>query len=143
MRSKIRSRGLQLAIHVDSAGTHAYHVGEPPDERSQHHAALRGYDLSSQRARQLTEADYRDFDLILAMDWDNLALLLADCPPGLEFKLRRLMEFAPDAGHDSVPDPYYGGTAGFETVLDCVEAASEGLIRHLQICLGQKSDSAV
>ncbi len=131
LRAKLAAAGLAGRVRVDSAGTHAYHVGEPPDERAQAHAARRGYDLSALRARAVDPDDYRRFDLLLAMDWDNLALLQDDCPPGSERKLRRLMEFAPGAGSEVVPDPYYGGSRGFEQVLDLVETACDGLISHL------------
>lgn len=138
LRGRLRAAGLDAWVEVDSAGTHAYHLGEPPDERSQAHAARRGYDLSAQRARAVEAADFERFDLLLAMDWDNLALLQADCPPQHARKLRRLMEFAPGAGSAVVPDPYYGGEAGFEHVLDLVEAACEGLVDHLSRTAGRE-----
>src|SRR4051812_12345262 len=94
-RHLVEQAGLQERIHVDSAGTHDYHVGSPPDGRSTRHASLRGYDLSAQRARQVAPIDFERFDLILAMDRENLALLQQRCPPGQGHKLRRLMEFAP------------------------------------------------
>lgn len=131
-RHVVREAGLQDRIHMASAGTHDYHVGSPPDERSCHHASLRGYDLSGLRARQVQAADFERFDLILAMDWQNLALLEDDCPPEHRHKLRRLMEFAPAGLGDVVADPYYGGRQGFETVLDHVEAACEGLLAHIR-----------
>ena len=131
-RHLVRQAGLQDRIRVDSAGTHDYHVGSPPDERSCHHASLRGYDLSELRARQVREPDFAHFDLILAMDWNNLALLQDDCPPEHRHKLRRLMEFAPPGLGDVVADPYYGGSRGFETVLDHVEAACSGLLEHIR-----------
>lgn len=136
LRHKVRQAGLEGRVLVASAGTHDYHPGEPPDERSQHHARKRGYDLSAQRARQVRAADYGDFDLILAMDWDNLAMLEADCPAPYAHKLRRLMEFAGLEGVEVVPDPYHGGAAGFETVLDQVEKACDGLISHIRNRLG-------
>jgi protein-tyrosine phosphatase len=131
-RQKLIDHGMRDAVRVDSAGTHNYHPDSPPDERSQLHAFRRGYDLSKLRARQVTSEDFARFDLILAMDWDNLALLQDGCPPEHAHKLRRFTEFC--QAHDSpvVPDPYYGGAAGFERVLDLVEDASEGLIRHFR-----------
>jgi protein-tyrosine phosphatase len=138
-RHLVRQAGLQDRIHIDSAGTHGYHVGAPPDERSAHHASLRGYDLSELRARRVSAADFERFDLVLAMDWENLALLQEDCPPAHQRKLRRLMEFAPEGFGDVVADPYYGGTQGFETVLDHIEAACEGLLRHIQQELESRS----
>lgn len=131
LRARLAAAGLAEQVRVDSAGTHAYHVGEPPDERSQRHAARRGYDLSAQRARAVAAADFERFDLLLAMDWDNLALLQAQCPTVHQHKLRRLMEFGQAAGSDIVPDPYYGGATGFDRVLDLVEVACDGLIDEL------------
>lgn len=131
LRAKLAHAGLGHAVRVDSAGTHAYRVGEPPDERSQRHARLRGYDLAPLRAREVVGSDYERFDLLLAMDWDNLALLEAGCPPPHRRKLRRLMEYAPQAGSEVVPDPYYGGAAAFDQVLDLVEAACDGIVRTL------------
>jgi len=135
-RHLVREAGLHERVKIDSAGTHGYHVGSPPDERSQHHASLRGYDLSGLRARQVQFADFERFDLILAMDHDNLALLHDDCPPRHLHKVRRLMEFAPPELGEVVADPYYGGRNGFETVLDHVEAACEGLLVHVRGHLG-------
>ena len=131
-RHLVRQAGLQDRIEIDSAGTHGYHVGSPPDERSQHHAKLRGYDLSQLRARQVHFPDFERFDLILAMDHENLAMLEDECPPEYVGKLRRLMEFAPADLGEVVADPYYGGKQGFETVLDHVEAACEGLLAHVR-----------
>lgn len=130
-RHLVRQAGVQDRIHVDSAGTHDYHVGSPPDERSCHHARLRGYDLTDLRARQVSGLDFERFDLICAMDWENLELLREDCPPALQHKLRRLMEFAPPGLGDVVADPYHGGRQGFETVLDHVEKACQGLLDHI------------
>ncbi|MFG6464249.1 low molecular weight protein-tyrosine-phosphatase [Roseateles sp. DXS20W] len=126
MRAKLAAAGLD--VEVDSAGTHGYHVGAPPDERSQEHARKRGYDLSPLRARQLVAADFDRFDLVLAMDGDNLAHAQRLCPPSRRQRLKLLLDYAPHLGQRHVPDPYYGGAAGFETVLDLVEAACDGLI---------------
>jgi len=120
---------MGLAVHVESAGTHDYHVGDPPDERAQHHARGRGYDLSAQRARQVRRRDFAEFDLIVAMDRGHLTILLDNCPPQHQGKVRMLV-----AGHD-VPDPYYGGPEGFEQVLDMVEAACLGLLAELRSSL--------
>ena len=114
------------------AQRHNYHPGEPPDTRTQRHAAQRGYDLSDLRARQITDADFARYDLILAMDWDNLALAQDLCPPAYAHKLRRMTEFCLQFDSPVVPDPYYGGSQGFEEVLDLVEDACEGLLRHVQ-----------
>jgi protein-tyrosine phosphatase len=131
LRHRLRQAGLEAQVRIDSAGTHDYHVGSPPDERSSHHASLRGYDLSDLRARQVHRLDFERFDLILAMDDGHLELLLEECPPQHRHKLRRLMEFAPGLG-DEVADPYYGGKQGFETVLDQIEAACQGLLQHIR-----------
>lgn len=132
LRHKVQEAGLADRVHVASAGTHDYHVGAPADERSTHHARLRGYDLSTHRARQVSGRDFERFDLVLAMDHGHFELLEEDCPPGHRAKLRRLMEFAPPGVADEVADPYYGGREGFETVLDHVEAACDGLLAHLR-----------
>jgi protein-tyrosine phosphatase len=131
-RHLVREAGLQEHIEVDSAGTHDYHVGAPPDERSAHHAGLRGYDLSQLRARQVNARDFQRFDLICAMDRENLRLLEEDCPPEQLHKLRRLMEFAPAGLPEVVADPYYGGAGGFESVLDEVEQACQGLLAYVR-----------
>jgi protein-tyrosine phosphatase len=131
LRARLAAAGLSH-VRVDSAGTHDYHVGQPPDRRSQHHAARRGYDLSALRARQVERSDFERFDLILAMDGDNLELLEAACPPPLRHKLMGLMAFAPQAPFDHVPDPYYGGPEDFERVLDLVEQACEGLLLQIR-----------
>ena len=132
LRHQVEQADLAGRIQIDSAGTHDYHVGSPPDRRSTHHASLRGYDLSRQRARQVQKSDFERFDLVLAMDWENLELLQEHCPPQHKHKVRRLMEFAPAGLSDVVADPYYGGKDGFETVLDHVEAACAGLLDHIR-----------
>jgi protein-tyrosine phosphatase len=131
LRHKLQAYRLHGSIRVDSAGTHNYHPGEAPDKRSQRAAALRGYDIADLRARQLSDDDFARHDLLLAMDWDNLALAEERCPPQYRRKLRRLTEFC--QRHDAmvVPDPYYGGDAGFTHVLDLIEDACDGLILQL------------
>ncbi|MDB5861344.1 MAG: phosphotyrosine protein phosphatase [Ramlibacter sp.] len=131
-RHLVNEAGLQDRIRIDSAGTLDYHAGSPPDHRSSQHAARRGYDLSAQRARQVRLPDFAQFDLILAMDWDNLEWLQQQCPRQHRHKLRRLMEFAPAGLGDVVADPYTGGPQGFETVLDHVEAACHGLLQQIR-----------
>jgi protein-tyrosine phosphatase len=111
-----------VELRVESAGIGDWHVGQPPDERAQHHAKTRGYDLSAQRARQVRKRDFEEFDLIVAMDRGHLEILQDHCPPQHRGKLRMLVK-----GRD-VPDPYYGGPEGFEQVLDMVEAACLGLL---------------
>ena len=121
-----------LALEIDSAGTAAYHVGELPDRRTREAAARRGYDLSTLRARVVEADDFEHYDLILAMDRENLRTLERSAPPEARERLRLFLEFAPEAGVSEVPDPYYGGPNGFEDVLDLIEAASRGLIEHLR-----------
>ncbi|MBN1238641.1 MAG: low molecular weight phosphotyrosine protein phosphatase [Gammaproteobacteria bacterium] len=125
-------RAPELSLHVDSAGTHAYHVGQPPDPRAQRAALRRGIDLSVQRARRVTVEDFERFDLVLAMDRLNVELLKELSAPEHHERIRLLLEFAPQIGRLEVPDPYYGGSNGFEHVLDLVEEASIGLLEHLR-----------
>jgi protein-tyrosine phosphatase len=122
----------ELPLEVDSAGTAAYHVGQPPDPRTRAAAARRGYDLSALRARTVEPADFELFDLILAMDRENLSALRRRAPPHTHERLRLFLEFAPEAVPEDVPDPYYGGPNGFEEVLDLVETATRGLLAHLR-----------
>jgi protein-tyrosine phosphatase len=121
-----------LKLEIDSAGTAGYHVGDAPDARSQAAALRRGYDMSPLRARVVEAADFERFDLILAMDTNNLEVLRRRAPPEYRERVRLFLEFAPDCGLDEVPDPYYGGPTGFEQVLDLVEEASRGLLRQLR-----------
>ena len=121
-----------IVLEIDSAGTAGYHVGEQPDGRTRQAAARRGYDLSALRARVVEPRDFEYFDLILAMDRENLRALERRAPPDSGDRLRLFLEFAPETGISEVPDPYYGGPNGFEDVLDLIEAASRGLIEHLR-----------
>ena len=127
----VRKAGLVEEIHVDSAGTHAYHVGEPPDRRAQLAASQRGYDLAAQRARRLNAQDFEHYDYVLVMDEANLEDATRVCPEDHRHKLSLFMHYAPHMGEREVPDPYYGGDSGFERVLDLVEAASEGLLADI------------
>lgn len=129
---KVSAAGLTDRISVDSAGTGAWHVGNAPDPRASDAAAGRGYDLSSLRARQVAAADFNRFDYILAMDNDNLCNLEALRPGDYSGSLGLFLAFADGADCLEVPDPYYGGSGGFETVLDLVEAASDGLLDHIR-----------
>ena len=131
-RHKVKEQGLGYVIHVDSAGTHNYHPGSAPDDRSQAYAAKRGYQLSDLRARQITAEDFDLHDLILVMDWDNLALVQDICPSSAQKKVRRLTEFCLTSDSPVIPDPYYGGADGFNQVLDLVEDAAEGLLRYVK-----------
>ena len=121
-----------LMLEIDSAGTAGYHIGDAPDARSQEAARRRGYDMSPLRARVVENADFERFDLILAMDTNNLDVLRKRAPVEHRERVRLFLEFAPECGLDEVPDPYYGGPAGFEQVLDLVEEASRGLLAHLK-----------
>lgn len=131
-RHMVAGHGLASVVTVDSAGTSNYHPNSPPDARSQAHAAKRGYDLSDLRARQIQDTDFESFDMILVMDWDNMTQVKQACPPEHQHKLRRFSEFCLQFYSPVVPDPYFGGVEGFEQVLDLVEDASEGLLRHVR-----------
>ncbi|MCG8434079.1 MAG: low molecular weight phosphotyrosine protein phosphatase [Gammaproteobacteria bacterium] len=131
-RQLVQTEMPELVVKIDSAGTHAYHTGEPPDKRSQRAARLRGIDLSDIRARRVHEGDFVEFDYVLAMDESNFADLHVMCPAEYRSKLRLFMEFASAPNDLNVPDPYYGGANGFERVLDLVESASKGLLKEVQ-----------
>jgi len=129
-RARFAAAGLDGRVEFDSAGTHGYHVGEPPDPRTQRAAARRGYDLSPLRARRLRDEDFRRFDLLLAMDRGHFEHMRRRRPPqggAVELFLR----LAPQLGEEEVPDPYYGGEDGFEYVLDLCEAAVDGLLARV------------
>jgi len=126
MRHLLAERGLKDEVEVQSAGTGGWHAGAPPDARSARAAAARGITLEG-AARQVTRADFEDFDLLVAMDRDNLADLRAIAPAGTEHKVRLLLADGRD-----VPDPYYGGPHGFENVLDLVETACKQLLDELR-----------
>lgn len=119
-------------IEVDSAGIGDWHIGEPPDQRAQAAARRRGLDMSRIRARQIVHEDFALFDLILAMDRQNLAELKRRAPAQYRERVRLFLEFAPELETLEVPDPYYGGDAGFEAVLDLAEQAARGLLGHLR-----------
>lgn len=129
LRHKLAAAGLGERVEVASAGTGGWHVGDPPDQRSQHHALRRGYDLSGLRGRRVSERDFERFDLILAMDEDNLSDLERLRPAAGRAELRLFAAVA-------VPDPYSGGPAGFERVLDLIEAASDVLAREIATRVG-------
>ena len=132
LRTLAAREAPELPLEVDSAGTADYHVGKPPDPRTRAAAARRGYDLSALRARSVEPTDFERFDLILAMDRENLTVLRHRAPAHAHERLRLFLEFAPDAAPAEVPDPYYGGPNGFEEVLDLVETATRGLLAHLR-----------
>ena len=132
MRELAKKRGLAERVKIESAGTHDYHVGEPPDPRSQKHAAKRGYDLSAQRASQVKPQDFHAFDYILAMDRTHLRMLKSMAPENAKAKLGLFLEASGKWKGEDVPDPYYGGTAGFEQVLDMVEEAAERWLDRIE-----------
>lgn len=131
LRTLAERAGVSANIEVDSAGTHAYRAGEPPDQRARELAASRGYDLSGLRARQLTYRDFERFDRILAMDRQNFAFLRRSCPPEHLPKLGLFLDHADGLAVKEVPDPYYGGADGFENVLEMCEDAARGLIKGI------------
>jgi protein-tyrosine phosphatase len=124
--------GMAETVSADSAGTHDYHVGEPPDPRAQKAAATRGYDLSALRARRFEQADFQRFDLILAMDRDHYSFLEHRARPPAGHRLKLMMSYARHFAEKEVPDPYYGGPQGFERVLDMLEDAARGLLESLR-----------
>jgi protein-tyrosine phosphatase len=128
LRKKVHEAGLDDRIEVDSAGTADYHVDSPPDRRAIAHGERRGLAMKQLRGRQVRRDDFDRFDFILAMDDDNLANLQRIRPAGSRAEVALLMSYAPQAGAREVPDPYYGGADGFETVLDLVESAADGFI---------------
>ncbi|NYT66054.1 low molecular weight phosphotyrosine protein phosphatase [Alcaligenaceae bacterium] len=127
-RSLVDEAGLSGQVGVGSAGTHSYHIGEAPDARAQVAARKRGYELGHIVARQITQDDFREADLILAMDWENLSALQQQCPKVYHHKLMLLMRFANEFEEATVPDPYYGGPEGFGKVLDYLEDACQGVL---------------
>ncbi|MBZ0106579.1 MAG: low molecular weight phosphotyrosine protein phosphatase [Sulfuricella denitrificans] len=130
-RDLVTRSGLDKAIHVDSAGTHNYHIGKSPDARASAAAAQRGYDLSALRGRQVSREDFLSFDYILAMDEENLSNLKRICPAGQVHKISLFLEYSRKFSEREVPDPYYGGVQGFEQVLEMVEDAAQGLLDNL------------
>ncbi len=129
----VRKHKLQEVIAVDSAGTYAYHTGEPPDSRAVAVAARRGHSLEHLRARKVRASDFTEFDLILAMDHQNREHLLTHCHRVHRHKVHLLLEFARHVECEEVPDPYYGGLDGFEAVLDMIEDACSALLEHIQV----------
>jgi len=131
-RHFVENAGMSEHILIDSAGTHDYHVGDSPDSRAQRSAQQRGYDMSGLRGRQVGEGDFNRFDYVLAMDMANLQILRSIAPPGADKKTRVFLEYARHHGEREVPDPYYGGSDGFERVLDMVEDAAQGLLEEIR-----------
>ena len=129
-RNAVTAAGLDDEITTDSAGTHAYHIGNPPDARATATALTRDIDMTGLRARQVCEADFEQFDYVVAMDRENLALLEASCPPAMLDRLSLMLDWAEGWG-DEVPDPYYGGDEGFFRVFDMLAEASQRLLTHI------------
>ncbi len=132
LRQFIRQNNLGDKVEVDSAGTHGYHVGEAPDSRTQRAAAVRGYNLSQLRARKVARQDLDYFDLVLAMDKNNLDNLQCLASPEQQEKIKLFMDFSKNFDDNEVPDPYYGLGHGFDLVLDMVEDAAQGLIEDIK-----------
>jgi protein-tyrosine phosphatase len=132
MKHHVVKRGLEDRIEVDSAGTHAYHIGEQPDPRSIQEALRHGVDLRDQRARQVQQTDFDRFDYVIAMDQYNFDLLEEQCPTDKRNRLHIMPQFAPHLGEDEVPDPYYGGAQGFPNVFRIVEESVQGLLDHIE-----------
>jgi protein-tyrosine phosphatase len=130
-RKLVADAGMSATIGADSAGTHGYHVGEPPDSRARDAAAERGYDLSGLRARRIVREDLQRFDLIVAMDRGHLELLSRMAQPSAAHKLKLMMSYASAFNEEDVPDPYYGGPQDFERALDMLEDAVRGLLESL------------
>lgn len=131
-RERLSRSSLSACVRVESAGTAAWHVGKPPDVRSQLAGARRGYDLSGLRARQVIAKDFHAFDYVFAMDRDNLVRLKAMRPQDGRAALALLLDLVPSFAGQDVPDPYYGGDAGFEHVLDLLEQAADALVARLE-----------
>lgn len=130
-RKAIEEAGLDRHVAADSAGTHAYHVGDAPDLRAQEAVRRRGADISRLRGRKVEDKDFEAFDYILVMDGDNYSKLIQRAPALHHGKIRRLLSFSRKYPNLDVVDPYYGGTQGFEENLDMIEDAVQGLIREI------------
>jgi len=130
-RKLIEDEEMTDQIEIDSAGTHAYHVGHEPDQRAQECALRRGIDISSLRGRRVDDQDFETFDYILAMDRENFEDLRMHSPEHHEHKIRLFLDYAPHLKTSEVPDPYYGGNRGFDKVIDMVEQASIGLLESI------------
>jgi len=130
-RHIVEEAGLTDKIKIDSAGTHAYHIGSPPDHRAQAAASKRGIDLSALRGRKVENKDFNNFDYVLGMDNSNHSDL-QEVAGGNANNLFMFLEFSNNFSETEVPDPYYGGDQGFEHVLDLIEDASRGLLNDIK-----------
>jgi len=137
-RQLLATRADHLGITVDSAGTHGYHIGSPPDVRAQEAARRRGIDISTLVSRDVIEADFARFDYIIAMDQDNLDNLLERADPEYHERIHLFLDYSQDHAGADVPDPYYGGNTGFERVLDLIEKAADGLLAELERAAPEK-----
>jgi len=124
--------GLAERLSIDSAGTHGYHIGEPPDRRAIAAALSRGVKIGGLRARRVKQEDFNEFDLMIAMDTSHYDILSRMAPKQGRSKLGMFMDFAPEAGLSDVADPYYGGPEDFERMMDVIESGVNGILRHLQ-----------
>lgn len=131
LRKAVQEAGLAHEILIDSAGTHSYHIGDPPDPRAQQAARQRGADISRLRGRKVADTDFADFDYILVMDGDNHRQLIERAPSQYHGKIRRLLSFSRKYPNLDVVDPYYGGAQGFEENLDMIEDAVQGLLKAI------------
>jgi protein-tyrosine phosphatase len=131
-KKMVHEAGLADAVHTDSAGTHAYHTGSPPDHRARSAAERRGYSLAGMQARRVTAMDFEAFDFIIAMDEENLLCLRDEADSEHHDKISLLLDYSATSGLREVPDPYYGGASGFEKVLDLIETASQGLLDQVR-----------
>lgn len=130
-RKAVQNAGMEREVTTDSAGTHAYHVGDTPDPRAQEAVRRRGADISQLRGRKVADTDFEAFDYILVMDGDNYSKLIQRAPARHHGKIRRLLSFSRKYPNLDVVDPYYGGAHGFEENLDMIEDAIQGLIKDI------------
>ena len=132
LRKRVEAAGLDRQVEVDSVGTGSWHVGDPPDPRSIATAARHGVDISGLRARQLSTADYRDFDWLLCADPDNLQTVRASAPPGASARIDLLLDWAGQGAQQAIPDPYTGGDADFERVWALVDRGALAIVGRIE-----------
>ena len=130
-RHATKAAGLDTQVQIDSAGTHSYHIGSPPDVRAQEASKKRGVDISSQRSRLVCDQDFAEYDYILVMDGANHNSLIRRASAQHHHKIRRLLSFSRKYPNLDVPDPYYGGPQGFEENLDMIQDAVQHLVREI------------